>query len=120
MSRATTNYQKGLWAEFVAGVYLRLKGYAVLQQRYKTAFGEIDILARKQNCVVAVEVKARGNHGEAAEAVTPRTQGRIEKAMAHYLSHNPAMGDQDVRFDVITIKLPFFVRHIDNAWRPRA
>ena len=115
-----TTYQKGLWAEALAKIFLIVKGYRILKCRYKTPVGEIDILASKKNALIAVEVKARQSFEDAITAVQANTKNRIARALEYFITHNPKWADKDLRFDVITIKLPFFIRHIDNAWRPRS
>lgn len=119
-SQRLQNYKKGLWAENIAALYLRLHGYRILNMRYKTSVGEIDILARRGKTLIAVEVKARDTYERAVQAVTPSTRNRIQNALMYYVSHNTKYANSDFRFDVITIKMPFFIRHIDNAWQARA
>ncbi|NKF34370.1 YraN family protein, partial [Pseudomonas sp. BGM005] len=53
--------RRGLVSEYVAAVFLMLKGYRILALRHRTRLGEIDIVARKGDLAVFVEVKAR--HG---------------------------------------------------------
>lgn len=117
-------FQRGLWAEFIASLYLRLRGYKILKRRYKTPVGEIDIIALKNKTLVIMEVKFRTNPSDSLHAVTPRTQVRVEKAARHFLFLHPVYTSYDIRFDV----LAFFPRrfcsfsfvHLDNAWRPRS
>ena len=45
--------------EELARTYLFKKGYRILEQNYKASFGEIDIIAEKNNCICFVEVKSR-------------------------------------------------------------
>ena len=52
-------YQFGLFAEKIAILLLRLKGYQILKWRYKSYYGEIDIVAKKSRVIIFVEVKAR-------------------------------------------------------------
>ena len=40
------SYETGVAAEELAGNYLRLKGYEILEKRYKTPVGEIDLFSR--------------------------------------------------------------------------
>ncbi|MCH7772468.1 MAG: YraN family protein [Bacteroidetes bacterium] len=54
----SNSYRLGLRAESVAAWFLRLKGYRVLERRYRTSVGEIDIIVRRKNTIVFVEVKA--------------------------------------------------------------
>ena len=113
-----TTYQTGIIAEQIAIYALRLKGYRILAQRYKTRYGEIDIIARHKNAIVFIEVKARQGEDEALSAVTHKMKTRIENAARDYISRNPVVQELSVRFDFIAISPPFFFRHLDNAWRP--
>lgn len=110
-------HRLGLRAETVAALFLRLKGYRILHRRLKTPAGEIDLVARRGSSLVVVEVKARGQ-GEAAEALLPRQQRRLERAAAHLLGRNPALADLDLRFDVVLIAPRRWPRHLADAWRP--
>ena len=51
--------RKGHWAEWQAAAILFFKGYRIVAMRYKTSLGEIDLIARKGDLAVMVEVKAR-------------------------------------------------------------
>ena len=113
-------YKKGIMAEYLAAMYLWLSGYRILKRRYKTPVGEIDVLVEKRKMIVAVEVKSRKHIHEGLEAVNSKTQQRIERAVLHFLSHNPAYNEHDIRFDVFVFAWPFHIRHLDNAWRARS
>ena len=121
MNKRQKAHRKGIWAERLAALYLMLKGYKILEMRYKTPVGEIDILAQKKNALVAVEVKMRVALVDALEAVVPKSQLRIEKTIGYFLALNPEYSVCDVRFDVIAVqmRLPFLMRHLDNAWQAR-
>lgn len=114
--RGQKAYRDGLMFETMSELYLRAKGYQILARRYKTPYGEIDIIARDGDFVVFVEVKGRINAEDALYAVTPKTQARIGNAAAHYIQARADLSEKPMRFDVIAISLPFSVRHIDNAW----
>ena len=116
--RKTSSYRTGLWAEALARVVLRLKGYRILASRYKTPLGEIDIVAARKNAVVFVEVKARGDIASACLAVTPSQRSRIERAAGAFLSRHPAFFRHDMRFDIFLIRPFRWPRHILDAWRP--
>lgn len=122
MNKRQKAHKRGILAENIAALYLLLKGYRIVCMRYKTPVGEIDILAQKRNGLVAVEVKTRRDVGDALDAVTTRSQKRIEKALLHYVSMNDGFSGRDLRFDVIVLcfKWPFLLRHLDNAWQARS
>ena len=79
--------QLGKSGEDLAVEELERRGYAVLARRYRTAHGEIDIVAEHGETLVFVEVKARATaeFGTAAEAVTRQKQRRIVRMAREYL-----------------------------------
>src|SRR5580658_2879428 len=82
-------FKLGLSAESRAAMLLIAKGYRIAARRWKTPFGEIDIVAGRGKTLVFVEVKARASADEAIEAVTERTQRRIVAAAELWLAHHP-------------------------------
>ena len=82
------------------------RGYAILARRYRSRFGEIDIVARSSQTIVFVEVKTRAgdDFGGGAAAVTLWKQRRIAQMAVDYLTRNN-LHDQPCRFDVVTIDL---------------
>jgi putative endonuclease len=109
-------FRLGLSAESRAALFLIAKAYRIVARRYRTPFGEIDIVARRRNDLVFVEVKARETFDDAAEAVTERGKQRIVAAAEFWLAHRPTDAQCAIRFDVILVvpgKLP---RHIVNAF----
>jgi putative endonuclease len=120
MKPEQTNFAKGMDAEEHAAEYMLRQGYEVLARRYKTKGGEIDLIARRKKQICFVEVKVRQTETEALEAVTPRTQKRIEAAALYFISMHPEYADCDMRFDVIAITRPFKILHLDNAWEARS
>jgi putative endonuclease len=113
-----TSHRTGLIAERIAVWCLRAKGYRILAQRYKTRYGEIDIVARHKDTIVFIEVKARKLKNDALESVTHKMKTRIERAALLYIAQHEYAQDMGVRFDFIALSPPFFFRHLDNAWRP--
>jgi putative endonuclease len=94
----------GRLGEDVACGELERLGYAILSRRYRSRFGEIDIVARHGDEIVFVEVKARAGHefGGGAAAVTPWKQRRIAQMALDYLSRYK-LHDRPCRFDVVTV-----------------
>lgn len=115
-AKPVTNFAKGVEAEDLAARYLEKQGFEILQTRYKTKFGEIDLIIKKAKLICFVEVKTRQSVEEALQSITPRAQKRIEQSALYYLSHNPQFESYDLRFDVIAITAPFDILHLDNAW----
>lgn len=115
-----TSYQSGLIAESIAALFLMVKGYRILARRYKTPVGEIDLVARRGKTIIFVEVKARRAPAAALESITPRMKQRISRAALHFISAHPALASLGMRFDVIVLAPPFYLRHLDNAWQQAA
>ena len=109
-------FRLGLSAESRAAMFLIAKGYRIVARRWKTPFGEIDIIARRRRALVFVEVKARDRADEAAEAVTERTKRRIVAAAELWLAHHPDDNERDIRFDVILVAPGRMPQHIANAF----
>ena len=109
-------FRLGLSAESRAAILLIAKGYRILARRWKTPFGEIDIVARRRGTLVFVEVKARERADDAAEAVTGRNQRRIIAAAELWLARNPADAQRDIRFDVVLVTPGKIPEHIANAF----
>jgi len=74
---------------------LALRGYHILARRYKTGSGEIDLIAKRNDFLVFIEVKARKSVDAAVEAVTPKARRRIERASKIFLSRNIHSSDDN-------------------------
>jgi putative endonuclease len=94
----------GILGEDLACVELQRRGYAILARRYRTRFGEIDIVARDGDTTVIVEVKTRDGDrfGDGADAVTGWKQRRIANMGIDYLCRH-RLHDRPCRFDVVAI-----------------
>lgn len=121
--KSLSTHQKGKSAEEWAAIFLRLKGYRVLQNNFRVPQGEIDLVAQKGNNLIFVEVKSRrsGKQGSGLEAVSPLKVKRLSAAAAAYLATHSCDGFS-CRFDVITLgpdknwfKFPK-IAHLQNAF----
>ncbi|MTJ80285.1 MAG: YraN family protein [Telmatospirillum sp.] len=112
----------GRVAEWIARVWLAVRGYHVLEHNLPggrgTGAGEIDIVARRGRLVIFVEVKARDTLSRAADAITAPQQVRVARAAGAYLASHPALAGCDVRFDALLVAPWRWPRHIADAWRP--
>ena len=109
-------FRTGLSAESRAAAYLMAKGYRILAKRFRTPYGEIDLVARKRNLLAFIEVKARASLDEAAYAVTPRQQARIIAAAQAWLMAHPEHAEFEIRFDVVLIAPRHLPRHLLAAF----
>jgi putative endonuclease len=80
------NQKIGRWGESVAAEYLQKRGYEILDKNARTPFGEIDIVARLEDMIVFVEVKARTTRsfGLPEEALTYRKLAHMRASAEHY------------------------------------
>nr|WP_244670550.1 YraN family protein [Rhodoplanes elegans] len=106
----------GLSAESKAAAFLWAKGYRIVDRRYKTPVGEIDIVAQRKGTIVFVEVKARASLDAAAESVSMRQRGRILDAAKHWLAGHPQVSGLPLRFDVILIAPGHLPQHLQGAF----
>jgi putative endonuclease len=109
-------FRFGLSAESRAAAFLVAKGYRILARRFRTPLGEIDIIARRSGILVFVEVKARDNFDEAAEAIGKRQQNRIIGAAQLWLAAHPEDAMRDMRFDAILVVPGRLPRHLPAAF----
>lgn len=114
--RRQSAYRRGQMAEAFAAAFLMAKGFVILARRYKSRFGEIDLIARRGHLVIFVEVKARASLIDAAYAITQRQKQRIVTASMDWLAHNPQSDTTDLRFDAILIGSRSLMRHIKGAF----
>ena len=109
-------FSRGHVSEYIAALYLLAKGYRIRAIRYRTKVGEIDIIARRGDLVVCVEVKARRDVDSAVFAVTGTAQHRIRAASDIWLSRQPDAHRLSLRYDIVAV-LPWrFPKHLVDAF----
>ena len=109
-------FRLGLSAESRAAAYLIAKGYRIVARRWRSPVGEVDIIARRRQVLIFVEVKARDQLDDAAESVTERQQRRIAAAAAAWLAEHPDDANSDIRFDAVLVAPRRLPRHIPAAF----
>lgn len=113
-------YEKaGRRAETLAVLWLRLKGYIILERRYKTRQGEIDIIAKKGVIIIMAEVKQRSDAKNLHESVSYKNSQRIMDAAEIYLNRDQKFqpSDYELRFDIIHVIGRWKISHIKDAFR---
>ena len=111
------SYRRGHRGEWLAAAALVLKGYRILARRYRTRLGEIDLIARRGDLVLIVEVKARPTLIAAMEALTRTSERRIEAAADLWLSRQPDHGSLSVRFDMVAVLPRRWPVHVENVFQ---
>ena len=108
---------KGYIGEWLAILLLVCKGYRILRHRFKTPYGEIDIIAKKGSTVSFVEVKSRNNLDQCFEAITKKQLRRIQNASEIFISSNKKYTDCSRSYDVILVanwSIPMHISNITN------
>ncbi|MGN6466578.1 MAG: YraN family protein [Rhizobiaceae bacterium] len=114
-ARRLRAYRRGHRGEWLAALALMIKGYRIIARRYRTKLGEIDLIARRGNLVLIIEVKARPTLMEALEAVSWTSERRIEAAADMWLSRQPDHGQLSLRFDMVAVLPRRWPVHVPNA-----
>jgi putative endonuclease len=109
-------FRLGLSAESRAAAFLIAKGFRILARRWKSPFGEIDIIARRRHLLIFVEVKAREHLDDAAWSVTDRQRARIVGAAEAWLARYSDPRIRDIRFDAMLVAPGRIPRHIVAAF----
>lgn len=113
----------GLEGETRAWAALEAAGYRLLARRYRTKYGELDIVARHDAAIVFVEVKTRRGRrfGDPAASVTWQKQRRLVAMATEFLARH-RLTRVAVRFDVVAVEVPAdtapVVTVIRDAFRP--
>ncbi|MFE4465873.1 YraN family protein [Oerskovia sp. NPDC056781] len=93
--------------EKVAATYLVEAGWVVLDRNWRGTRGELDLVARDGDVLVAVEVKTRRGtgFGHPAEAVTPDKLARLRRLTGEWVATHPVR-PASIRIDVVAVVLP--------------
>ncbi len=96
--------QFGKAGEDAAVAFLKKKGYRIVRRNFRTAVGEIDIIAEHKKALVFIEVKTRSSaeFGHPAEAVSPAKQRKLAQTAESFLARYKVK-NRDMRFDVAAV-----------------
>lgn len=101
------SYKYGIFAEYVVITHLMLRGYKILKRRYKTKFGEIDILATRDKDLIAFEVKARTKQKLTTELVSFKQKQRIMNTLNFFVLKNKKYVDYNIYCNIILYRNMF-------------
>jgi len=116
------NRNFGNFSERVAASHLESKGYEILERNWSVREGEIDLIARRADELVFVEVRSRSvrrGMGTPEESITGRKANHVRAAAAVYVQEHPE-APPNQRIDVIALELDakgrvLRVEQIENA-----
>ena len=110
-----TAYVQGIKAEARALDFLLKKGFMCLERRYKTPYGEIDLVMQDEQYIVAVEVKFRKNINDCHYSISEKQKERISNALLHYIQ-SINENSSFLRFDVVLLSAHEEIIYYKNAW----
>ena len=109
-------YALGLEAETIAAKLLVAQGFTIAETRYRSSSGEVDLIARANETIVFVEVKARRSVGAALDSVSRAAQRRIEAAGQDWIADQPDGHLLSWRNDVIAVVPGHPPFHFEDVW----
>ncbi len=114
MTRGT--YQRGVDAEIMVMKHYEKSGFKLIKHRYKTIYGEIDVIMQNEDIIVFIEVKSRVRPMH-QEFLTRRQMKRCTDAALHYISTlDSTKLNMMMRFDAVTVINNKIDKVFENAW----
>jgi putative endonuclease len=112
----------GEHGESMACAELESLGYTIIERRYRTRFGEIDVVADDRGTVVFVEVKTKTDctFSDPVESVTKQKQRRLVSMAEQYVAYH-RLDNTPCRFDVVAVDssvAPPSITIYKDAFRP--
>lgn len=109
----------GKEGEDVAVTYLVNNGYEILQRNFVSNKAEIDIIAKKNDWLIVVEVKTRTStdFGNPEDFVNKKKIKLLVKAIDEYVLQTDL--DLEIRFDIISVVKQanvFTIEHLEDAF----
>ena len=110
----------GELGERIAERWLRMRGWKVVQRRFRSGHRDIDLVVERDSVVAFVEVKARrgDRFGGPVEAVNWRKQRELSRSARVWVDRHGRRNDA-YRFDVIGVLVAgsrVRIRHIPDAF----
>jgi putative endonuclease len=107
----------GRQGENLAAEFLKKKGWEIVNRNYRYGKAEIDLIVRRDDWTIFVEVKTRSSslYGEPEDFVDEFKARKIYDAAEEFIFSTDWQGH--VRFDVVSIKLgnPPEIEHFEDA-----
>jgi putative endonuclease len=115
------NTELGSLGEQMACDYIRKKDFQIIDRNYRFKKNEVDIIAKKDNQLIIIEVKTRqtAEIGEPWQAVTRNKQKQIIQVANQYVQTNKI--ELETRFDIISIihnSYRTVITHLEDAFYP--
>ena len=97
----------GRRGEEAARSVLKKRGYKIVETNARVRHGEIDVVAKKKDCHVFVEVRTRTSRefGTPEESITKRKRDKLVTCALDYVATHRELHDRAWRIDVVAIEL---------------
>ena len=118
MTKTTTgkvSYHAGQAAEFQVARYYERDGWHVLQHRFKSAAGEIDLVLCRDDTVLFVEVKRARTHDIAASRISLQQIAKINQSAEIFVSEHLSGQNFEMRLDAALVDQKGEIQIIPNA-----
>ncbi|MDZ4714969.1 MAG: YraN family protein [Cytophagales bacterium] len=115
----TDKIKRGREGEDLAAAFLQEQGFTIVERNYRHKRSEIDLIVRRGNWLVFVEVKARTSHafGYPEDFVDYKKKKKILEGADYYMYHSNWQGN--VRYDIVAVSMgrdrPEIV-HLEDAF----
>jgi putative endonuclease len=98
--------RRGIRAERRALWFYRLRGYRILGTDVWAGGNELDLVVRRGDRLVFVEVKSKGGdrHGDPLEMVGPEKRRRLRRAAETFLAAHPELAELECTFEVVAVR----------------
>jgi putative endonuclease len=115
----TDKQEKGNQGEALAADYLKQKGFEIIERNYRHKHAEIDLIIKKANWLIFVEVKARSStaFGMPETFVDRDKVKKILEGALHYILETDWQGN--VRYDIVSVLFKSKgseIYHIEDAF----
>ncbi len=106
----------GHFGEYLTIILYKMMFYKIIAYRMRNYCGEIDLICKRFNQLVFIEVKSRSSNFNIDNPCSPRQIQRIKRSAKLFLSQNNMFFGCNIRFDLVIIRAYRFPKIIKNAW----
>jgi len=109
-------YYYGKYSEWLACLWLILKGYRFIKHDYLTKYGQVDLIFYKKNVLIFVEVKSRKKMAIIENLITHQQKRHLLNAARYFISKNNYFSEKVLRFDAVYVIGFFRILHFKNIY----
>lgn len=109
-------YQYGVASEALVAQRYEDIGFKQVSHRFKTPYGEIDLIMQQGNLIVFVEVKARNSLPKMDEIILPKQIKRSIDAANYFIATGAVSDTSEYRFDLAVVYGGAIYKVLENAW----